>query len=202
MASSDRSSREPRSLEAWESWVDRLIVEAQERGEFDDLPGHGKPLHLEDAPFANGLEVGFGVLKNAGVAPYWIELEKAIREQTTRLDEILARARHLARERPELPAAEPVRKMTTRRWWSLRRGRERSSREPFPVAERAAREIARLRRAFLAAERERLIGQYNAAIPRELWHLEQARHSPEHLSCLFDAAVGEASDPPPQESDP
>ena len=28
----------------WESWVERQIREAQERGEFDDLPGHGKPL--------------------------------------------------------------------------------------------------------------------------------------------------------------
>lgn len=27
-----------------ESWVDKQIREAQERGEFDNLPGHGKPL--------------------------------------------------------------------------------------------------------------------------------------------------------------
>lgn len=30
--------------ETWESFVDRQIREAQERGEFDDLAGHGKPL--------------------------------------------------------------------------------------------------------------------------------------------------------------
>lgn len=34
----------------YESWVDRLIREAQERGAFDDLPGAGKPLHLDDDP--------------------------------------------------------------------------------------------------------------------------------------------------------
>ncbi|MGV9379198.1 DnaJ family domain-containing protein [Nonomuraea sp. NPDC003707] len=28
----------------FESWIDRQIREAQERGEFDDLPGAGKPL--------------------------------------------------------------------------------------------------------------------------------------------------------------
>jgi hypothetical protein len=28
----------------WESWVDRLVREAGERGEFDDLAGAGKPL--------------------------------------------------------------------------------------------------------------------------------------------------------------
>ncbi|HSK91551.1 MAG TPA: DUF1992 domain-containing protein [Euzebyales bacterium] len=28
----------------WESWIDRQIREAQERGEFDDLAGTGKPI--------------------------------------------------------------------------------------------------------------------------------------------------------------
>jgi hypothetical protein len=31
-----------------ESWVERRIREAQERGEFDDLPGAGRPLHFRD----------------------------------------------------------------------------------------------------------------------------------------------------------
>lgn len=31
-----------------ESWIDRQIREAQERGEFDNLPGAGKPLNLGD----------------------------------------------------------------------------------------------------------------------------------------------------------
>jgi hypothetical protein len=30
--------------ESRESWIDRQIREAQERGDFDDLPGKGKPL--------------------------------------------------------------------------------------------------------------------------------------------------------------
>jgi Domain of unknown function (DUF1992) len=30
--------------EQYESWIDRQIREAQERGEFDNLPGAGKPL--------------------------------------------------------------------------------------------------------------------------------------------------------------
>ena len=34
----------------WESWVDQQIHEARERGEFDDLPGHGKPLPDLDRP--------------------------------------------------------------------------------------------------------------------------------------------------------
>ncbi|WP_232548663.1 DUF1992 domain-containing protein [Propioniciclava soli] len=34
----------------FESWIDRQIREAMERGAFDHLPGAGKPLHLDDDP--------------------------------------------------------------------------------------------------------------------------------------------------------
>lgn len=35
----------------WESRVDRQIREAQERGEFDNLPGAGKPIEGIDQPY-------------------------------------------------------------------------------------------------------------------------------------------------------
>lgn len=34
----------------FESWIDRQIREAMERGEFDNLPGAGRPLELDDDP--------------------------------------------------------------------------------------------------------------------------------------------------------
>lgn len=34
----------------WESWVDKLIRDGIERGEFDDLPGTGKPIKDLDRP--------------------------------------------------------------------------------------------------------------------------------------------------------
>ncbi|MEV6571146.1 DUF1992 domain-containing protein [Streptomyces sp. NPDC051577] len=34
-----------------ESWVDRQIREAADRGEFENLPGYGKPLASLDAPY-------------------------------------------------------------------------------------------------------------------------------------------------------
>jgi DnaJ homologue, subfamily C, member 28, conserved domain len=43
------TSRKPPGI-AWESWVEQQIREARERGEFDDLPGHGKPLPDLDRP--------------------------------------------------------------------------------------------------------------------------------------------------------
>jgi DnaJ-like protein len=36
---------------AWESWIDRQVREAEERGEFEDLPGAGKPIPDLDKPF-------------------------------------------------------------------------------------------------------------------------------------------------------
>lgn len=35
---------------SWETWIDRQIREAQERGDFDDLPGKGRPLADLDRP--------------------------------------------------------------------------------------------------------------------------------------------------------
>ena len=35
----------------WESWIDRQIREAQERGDFDNLPGSGKPLRDHGKPY-------------------------------------------------------------------------------------------------------------------------------------------------------
>lgn len=37
-------------LMQFENWIDRQIREAMERGEFDDLPGAGRPLQLSDDP--------------------------------------------------------------------------------------------------------------------------------------------------------
>ncbi len=35
----------------WESWIDRQVRDAQERGEFDDLPGAGQPIPDLDRPY-------------------------------------------------------------------------------------------------------------------------------------------------------
>lgn len=43
------SERKPPGLR-WESWIDKQIRDAEARGEFDDLPGKGKPLPDIDTP--------------------------------------------------------------------------------------------------------------------------------------------------------
>lgn len=44
------TQRKPVGL-GWESWTDRQVREATERGEFDDLPGTGEPIPDLDKPF-------------------------------------------------------------------------------------------------------------------------------------------------------
>lgn len=59
--------------------AERKILEAMERGEFDDLPGKGKPLDLSDDPMVpDDLRVAYKILKNSGCLPPELELHKEI----------------------------------------------------------------------------------------------------------------------------
>lgn len=50
--------------------AEQRIREAQERGEFDNLPGSGKALHLEDDSFVPAdLRMAYKILRNAGYVP-------------------------------------------------------------------------------------------------------------------------------------
>jgi DnaJ homolog subfamily C member 28 len=67
------------------SWIeiiaDRKIRDAQEDGTFDDLPGKGKPLKLDfDPRVPPELRAVYRVMKEAGIAPDWVELDKEIRK--------------------------------------------------------------------------------------------------------------------------
>jgi Domain of unknown function (DUF1992) len=44
------TARKPPGL-GWESWIDRQVRQAAERGGFDDLPGAGQPIPELDKPF-------------------------------------------------------------------------------------------------------------------------------------------------------
>lgn len=76
----------------WESLVDRQIREAMDEGKFDDLPYQGQPLPREDDAFAGEWAMAYRMLKNAGVAPPWIEADKDCRALLDRREAILARA--------------------------------------------------------------------------------------------------------------
>jgi hypothetical protein len=78
---------------SWESVTERIIREAQERGDFDDLPAHGRPLTVDDNPYAGEMALAYHLLRNAGVAPPWIETDKEIRRLREHAQELLRRGR-------------------------------------------------------------------------------------------------------------
>ena len=55
------------------------ITEAMERGDFDNLPGAGQPLKLDDDQhIPQDLRVAYRILKNAGCIPPELELRQEI----------------------------------------------------------------------------------------------------------------------------
>lgn len=59
--------------------ADQKIREALDRGEFEDLPGKGKPLNLEDdSHLPEDLRLAYKILKNADCLPPEVELRKEI----------------------------------------------------------------------------------------------------------------------------
>ncbi|MBF0397899.1 MAG: DUF1992 domain-containing protein [Desulfobacterales bacterium] len=68
-------------LKGFEKIIEERILNAQRRGEFDNLPGLGKPLELnDDISVAEDLKLAYKILKNAGFIPPEIELKKNIIE--------------------------------------------------------------------------------------------------------------------------
>jgi hypothetical protein len=77
---------------SWESLVERQIREAMDGGAFDDLPYQGEKLPLEDDSAAGEWAMAHRMLRNAGMAPPWIESDKEARKQLDALEALIARA--------------------------------------------------------------------------------------------------------------
>ncbi|MGB8981222.1 MAG: DUF1992 domain-containing protein [Anaerolineales bacterium] len=66
---------------SFDKLVEAMIKEAQERGEFDNLPGRGKPIDLtEYFETPEDVRIAHSVLKNAGMTPREVDLLKEIAE--------------------------------------------------------------------------------------------------------------------------
>lgn len=64
-------------MKALEQLAESKIRAAMARGEFDNLPGHGKPLQLEDLSRVPAeLRMGYKLLRNAGCLPPELEARK------------------------------------------------------------------------------------------------------------------------------
>ena len=56
-------------LPGFESLVEEIILKAQKNGELDNLPGHGKPLNLDDMSIPEEYRMAYRILKNSDFLP-------------------------------------------------------------------------------------------------------------------------------------
>jgi hypothetical protein len=76
----------------WESVTERLIREAQEAGEFDDLPGRGRRLLLDDDPREGEQGLAFHILRTNDAVPPWIAADREARRCADLVERILGDA--------------------------------------------------------------------------------------------------------------
>ena len=78
----------------YRDYIEEQIHEAQKRGDFDNLPGTGKPLNLDDNSYSGDRALGYSLLKSNGYAPREVELSREIRTAAERAETKLAKIRH------------------------------------------------------------------------------------------------------------
>ena len=87
-------------------WLDKIIEEAMRKGQFDDLPGKGKPLNLDPNPHEDPEKrLAHKVLHNAGYKLPWIEERNEIEEAIKNAQTTLAREYDECRATPSAPFA-------------------------------------------------------------------------------------------------
>lgn len=111
--------------------AERRIKEARDRGDFDNLPGFGKPLELEDdSHVPEELRMAYKLLRNAGYVPPEVAERKEVESildlletrgdehmkvsQMRKLDALLFRMRNRARSAALLEHDEYYRKIVDR----------------------------------------------------------------------------------------
>jgi hypothetical protein len=79
--------------------AERRIIEAIREGAFDNLPGKGQPLKLEeDSHIPEDLRIAYKILKNAGFVPPEVALRKEVanaEDLLAGMEETRAKYRHL-----------------------------------------------------------------------------------------------------------
>jgi len=163
----------PRPARKGESEIEKQIREAIERGDFDHLPGAGKPLDLRENPYTPAdWRLAFKVLQDAGMAPDWIELDKEIRRELQALDGWLGQQAQWQRAQRDRASSLSAHKLI--------QTEER-------LAEARERICVEYRQR--AAALNRLIDLYNLKAPRADLHRERIRLE-EAIQKFRDAAGG------------
>src|SRR5687768_5069723 len=112
----------------WQSYIDKIIEEARERGEFDLADTKGKKLKEESSEaLAGDKAMAHKILANSGHAPPFLmkkrEIEEMSNKERTRLQRYALRRQrllHAAGEAPSTEQAEALRGQAARDWqWAI-----------------------------------------------------------------------------------
>jgi DnaJ homolog subfamily C member 28 len=88
-ATGQQEGRKSRTRRQWTDLVEQLLEEARDRGDFDNLEGKGKPLALDQNPYAGDRALAYSLLKNNDFAPPEIERSKEIDSDIKRAEDLL-----------------------------------------------------------------------------------------------------------------
>ena len=183
-------------IDSWDEYVQDEIAGMQARGEFENLPDQGKPIKIWKTDVNPDYDLAFSRLKNAGVVPLWMELDRDIGRLTeelwTRLDRIeqLLRGMLSQLQTPTDPEPEEPRSWWERfrRWFRI----ETSANEPpLPTVTTimATRERERKRFLEVVAELDKKISSYNDSLPKGGENLQRLRWIPSRAEKVFDERI-------------
>ncbi|HWV22862.1 MAG TPA: DnaJ family domain-containing protein [Thermomicrobiales bacterium] len=193
-------------IEDWDEWIEEQIQEQEAQGAFDNLPGAGKPIHIHRTELNPEYDLAFSRLKNAGIMPAWMELDRDVATLTRDLDDFLERsAAWLEQERDRIIAVretndEPETPPPPRPWWNIWQRLldlfrpDPAIHEP-PAGPRTLGELLVLREGMRnqylerAAVLDRKIASYHNALPEGLGHLQRLRMLPDRAAKRFDARL-------------
>jgi DnaJ family protein C protein 28 len=121
--------------------IDDHIRKAMEEGQFEDLPGQGKPIRWDENPFVEqDWQLAFRMLRNAGFALPWMETRKEIETK--------------------LEAARP----SLKRAWEWKQSATAAGQPPAFVEDEWQRAVSAFREQI--AEINHRIFDYNLEVPR------------------------------------
>lgn len=103
----------------FKSVVEEQIQEAIERGDFENLPGKGKPLDIDDNPFARDMQMAYKLLKDNNFTLPWIEERNRMLEEIDKLRERNAHQFRLFAPQIKAMARGGQGELAKRRWIAL-----------------------------------------------------------------------------------
>lgn len=184
------------SIHNWQDLVQEESDGLEARGELQNLPDQGKPIKIWRTELDPEKDLAFSRLKNAGVVPVWMELDREIGERTDKLwakldwveSEIRAQLDQI--DAPQESSPELQRTF----WQKLKTGfipeRSTDSAEPISLTSVIAfRDRERVRFLNQASELDKKISSYHDSLPRGTEHLQRLRWIPSRAERVFDERI-------------